>query len=385
MNTNRGWVLRARMAACIVLSFAFCGRATAEDKLLAEAVKFTGTLTYVATKVPGFILVAVRKGEMAYTAFGTTTDAGGHVPDADTMFRIGSISKVFCGEVLASLVLDGTVRFADRLQDRLGYDATLPEAGGQAIRLIDLVTHTAGLPREVPRPDGPPDDPFSTNTQAAQIAGFGRDPLLFTPGTAALYSNYGFDLLGAALSHVGGKPYSDLLQERVLAPAGMTDTMFNPRPGDKDRVMQGHDFDGAPMPDANTPASIECAGGLYTTARDMARWMTWHLDSGDAKHRDLRLLDHSAYRYRDGLTSVVGLDDAGPMDAMGLGWVITMPRDNRPLILQKSGGLQGNLAYLALSPARGVAAFFVMNAFNTAGFVTAVTATNALIAQIAAR
>ena len=79
------------------------------------------------------------------------------------------------------------------------------------------------------------------------------------------------------------------------------------------------------MPAAHTPTSIECAGGLHTTANDMARWMKWHLDLDAAKDRDLRLLDHAAYLYRDGLSAVVGLDDGGPMDAMGLGWVINMP------------------------------------------------------------
>ena len=149
--------------------------------------------------------------------------------------------------------------------------------------------------------------------------------------------------------------------------------------------MQGHNFDGSPMPVAHTPTSIECAGGLHTTANDMARWMKWHLDRFATTDRELRLLDHAAYLYRDGLASVVGLDDAGPMDAMGLGWVINMPAGNRPLILQKSGGLQGIFAYLAIAPTRGVAAFFVMNAFNVAGFNGAVARTNALIAQLAPR
>jgi D-alanyl-D-alanine-carboxypeptidase/D-alanyl-D-alanine-endopeptidase len=331
------------------------------------------------------MLVAVRNGEVAIAGFGNTTDKGGKTPDADTMFRIGSISKVFCGEVLASMVLDGKVRFADRLQDRLGYDATLPEKAGRPIRLIDLVTQTSGLPREVPRADGPPNDPFATNTKEAQIANLRTDPLLFPPGTAALYSNYGFDLLGAALANAGGKSYADLLRERVLDPAGMKDTVFNLRPGDETRVMQGHDFDGSPMPAAHTPASIECAGGLHSTANDMARWMKWHLDRFATTDRDLRLLDHAAYLYRDGLTAVAGLDDAGPMDAMGLGWVINMPAANRPLILQKSGGLQGAFAYLAIAPTRGVAAFFVMNAFSTGGFTAAVAATNGLIAELAPR
>jgi serine-type D-Ala-D-Ala carboxypeptidase/endopeptidase len=376
---------RVSFAAIVAAQIAASAPAVAEDRLLNKAVNFTGTLTYLGTKVPAFIVVGVRDGEMAFAGFGSISDKGGKVPAPDTMFRIGSVSKVFCGEVLASLVLDGKLRFADRLQDRLGYDVKLPEKGGRAIRLVDLVTQSSGLPREVPRSDGPPNDPFGTNTKEAQIADLKADPLLFPPGTAAFYSNYGFDLLGAALANSGGKPYTDLLKERVLDPLGMKDTVFNLRPGDEARVMQGHNFDGSPMVPAHTPTSIECAGGLHTTANDIARWMKWHLDRSSSADHDLRLFDHAAYLYRDGLSSVVGLDDAGQMDAMGLGWVIRMPSGSHPLILQKSGGLQGNFAYLAIAPTRGVGVFFVMNEFNIAAFTTAVAAANGLIAEFAPR
>jgi D-alanyl-D-alanine-carboxypeptidase/D-alanyl-D-alanine-endopeptidase len=247
------------------------------------------------------------------------------------------------------------------------------------------VTQASGLPREVPRADGPPENPFGTNTKAAQIAGLEADPLLFPAGTAVSYSNYGFDLLGAALANAGHKPYAELLKQRVLDPLGMKDTVFNPRPDDDARLMQGHNFDGSTMVTAHTPTSIQCAGGLYSTANDMARWMRWHLDRFATTDRDLRLLDHAAYLYRDGLTTVAGVDDAGPMDAMGLGWVINMPVGNRPLVLQKTGGLQGSFSYLALAPTRDVAVFFVMNEFNVGGFNAAVAATNGLIAQLASR
>jgi D-alanyl-D-alanine-carboxypeptidase/D-alanyl-D-alanine-endopeptidase len=373
------------MTAILVVQLVASGRAAAEDKLLTEVVEFRGAVTYLSTKVPGFILVAVRNGEIAVAGFGRISDQQDKTPDGETMFRIGSISKAFCGEVLASLVLDGKLHLSDPLQERLGYDVTVPERSGRQIRLIDLVTHSSGLPREVPRAEGPPNDPFSTNTKQAQIAGLETDPLLFAPGTAALYSNYAFDLLGAALANVGGRPYAQMLRERVLDPAGVKDTVFNLRPGDEARLMQGHNFDGSPMLTVPTPTSIECAGGLHSTANDMARWMKWHLDRFAATDRDLRLLDHAAYLYRDGLTAVVGLDGAGPMDAMGLGWVINMPAGNRPLILQKSGGLQGTFTYVALAPTRGVAAFFVMNEFSTSGFDAAVSATNGLIGQLAPR
>lgn len=262
----------------------------------------------------------------------------------------------------------------------------MPEKDGKAIRLIDLVTHASGLPREVPRPEAPASDPFGTNTKEAQIAGLAGDPLLFAPGTGALYSNYGFDLLGAALANASGKPYATLLQERVFAPLGMKDSIFNPRPGDEARVMQGHDFDGSPMVTAPTPTTIECAGGLYTTANDMLRWMQWHLDRFSATDQEMRLLDHASYLYRDGLDRAFGFDEGGgDMDAIGLGWIVMMPEGDRPLILQKTGGLQGMFAYVAIAPTRGVGVFVALNAFNIGGLAAAIRTANDLIGELAPR
>ncbi|TIP83960.1 MAG: D-alanyl-D-alanine-carboxypeptidase/endopeptidase AmpH, partial [Mesorhizobium sp.] len=290
----------------------------AEDKLLTEAVQFNGTILYLSTKVPGLIFGAVRNGETALAGFGKIADGSEKVPDGDTMFRIASVSKVFCGSVLSSLAIDGKVQLTDRLQDRLGWDVTLPEKDGRALRLIDLVAQASGLPREVPVAEAPPSDPFSTNTKEAQIAALKDNPLLFAPGTAVLYSNFGYDLLGAVLANVSGKPYAEVLRERVLDPLGMKDTVFNPRPEDEPRLMQGHNFDGGAMPIVPTSTAIECAGGLYSTADDLLRWMNWHVDNKpSAADAEFRFVNHAAFLYRDGLASVVGLDDGGPMSRMG--------------------------------------------------------------------
>ena len=375
---------RVVVAATLALAFA-AAPVRAQDKLLEETVNFTGAITYLGAKVPGFVFGAVRNGETAFAGFGEIADGTGKAPDGDTLMRIGSISKVFCGATLASLVVDGSIKLTDRLQDRLGYDVALPEKDGRAIRIIDLATQSSGLPREEERPESPPDNPFVTNTREAQITDLKGDPLLFAPGTGALYSNFGFDLLGASLANTSGKPYADLLKERILDPLGMKDTVFNPRPGDEARLMQGHNFDGSPMPSVPTPVSIECAGGLHTTPNDILRWMKWHLERNPTADQDLLLLDHAAYLYRDGLDPVFGLDEGGPMDAMGLGWVIMLPEGNRPLILQKSGGLQGMFAFVAIAPTRGVGAFFAMNQFNTGAFAAAVSATIELVTALAPR
>ena len=83
---------------------------------------------------------------------------------------------------------------------------------------------------------------------------------------------------------------------------------------------------------------------------------------------------------------VSGLDDGGgEMDAMGLGWVIMLPEGDRPLILQKTGGLQGMFAYIALAPTRGVGVFVAMNEFNVGGFPAMVHTANDLVTALAPR
>jgi len=352
------------------------------DALLDEAVGFTGGIAFLGSGAPGMVIAAVKDGETAFEGFGEIAEGSG-APTLDTLMRVGSISKVFCGTALASLVAAGEIGLTDRVQDRLGYDVSLPERDGRSIRVVDLVTHASGLPREVPGQEAPPDDPFSGNTKEAQIAALETDPLLFAPGTGALYSNFGFDLLGATLANVAGKPYAELLAERVLGPIGMTDTQFNPGEAERPRMMQGHFFDGAPMPFVPTPETIECAGGAYTTPADMQRFIAWNLDRApDA----MRAIDHASWLYRDGLDPVSGLDDGGgDMGAMALGWVVMPPEGNRPLILHKSGGLQGMFAYVAIAPSRGVGVFAAINQFSVGGFVGMVQAVNGLVTDLAPR
>ena len=222
-------------------------KADAEDELLDEIVDFTGTVLFLQTHVPALVIGAVRGGQTAVFGFGETSDGSGKPPNGRTILRIGSVSKAFTGQVLASLVADGTVKFTDRLQDRIGWNVTIPSRDGHQITLIDLATHSSGLPREVERKPGPPDNPFSTLTPDAYRKALASDPLVFAPGTGALYSNFGFDVLAAALAHAAGKPYDALLKERVLDPLGLKDTVLSLRPGDEARLLQGHDFNGQPF------------------------------------------------------------------------------------------------------------------------------------------
>ena len=376
---------RTCWTGALALSLAAAPPAGADDPLLDEIVSFTGILAYLESGVPGMIIGATRDGETAVFGFGRLSDDADAEPDGTTMFRAGSLTKAFTGAALASMVADGTVRLSDPLHDHLAWGIEVPERDGHVIRLIDLATHTSGLPREVEREPGPPDDPFRTLTAETYAAALAADPLLFAPGTAGLYSNFAFDVLSAALADADGRPYADLLRQRVLDPAGLTDTVLELRPGDRDRLLQGHDFDGSPLPDVPATPIMAGASSLYTTGDDILAWLNWHMDRFAAENAEMRLLDHVAYVQRDGLDPVSGFDESGHMDAMGLGWVIMRPDGDRPLILQKAGGLQGVFSYMAFSPTREVGAFMVISEFDLAAGLAMPETINDLIATLAPR
>jgi D-alanyl-D-alanine-carboxypeptidase/D-alanyl-D-alanine-endopeptidase len=372
----------ALLGLAILAGSASAGEA---DPLLDEVVGFTGQVMYLETGVPGMIIAAVRGDESAVFGFGETATDSGVEPDGRSLVRLGSITKAFTGEVLARLAADGTVRFADPLADHLDLGVSLPTVDGRAIRLVDLATQSSGLPREVAHAPGPDDDPFRTITMQAFADWLGSNPLLFKPGSAVLYSNFGFDLLAAGLAGAAGRPYPELLEDFVTGPLGMPDTTFAPSAEQKQRLMQGHGFEGEPLPDVPTGQVIVGSGGLYSTADDLIRWLRWHLDRFSAEDAELRLLDHAVYLQRDRLTTVSGMDESGHMDAVGLGWVVMMPEGDRPLILQKAGGLQGFFNYLAFAPSRGVGAFVAINTFDFAAAMGMAEVVNELIAVLAPR
>jgi len=368
--------------ALIIVAMLGATHARAEDKLLVDAVELTGAVIYLGAKPPAFVIGVIRNGETVVRGYGEIAAGSGKEPDGDTLMRIGSITKVFCGATLASMVADGTVNFGDPLQDRLGWDVKIPERDGKKIRLIDLATHSSGLPREAEGTQG--ENATSDRSKEDYVKALASDPQLLAPGTGILYSNFGFDMLAQALANTAGKPYAELLKERVLDPAGLKDTRFDLTEADKTRTMQGHNFDGSPMPIIPTSPLIVGAGGLYSTANDMLRWLRWHLGA-DSKDFEMRLLDHAAYLDRDGLNPVFGMDEGGAMDAMGLGWVIMRPEGNRPLILHKSGGLQGEFSFVAFAPSRGIGVFASMNQFSVDGFDAMAKATIELITELAPR
>ncbi len=352
--------------------------AAAQDALLDEALEFTAEIFYLDTGVPGLVIAGVRDGKTSFFGIGETSKGSGTPPDADTAIGVGSITKSFTGLTLASLAAEGTVALTDPAGPLVDLGVPLPERDGHEIRLVDLATHSGGFRREleqVPDVEKYSDASFEANLKDAG--------LLFTPGTGMLYSNVGFDLLAMALSGAAGKPYDALLKEKVLDPIGLTATGYaRPASG---TAMIGHDWNGNEIDPGAPIPNRSGASQLYTTANDMLRYLQWNLDRFGSEGMETRAISHAPWVMRDGMDPVYGLDESGHMDAMGLGWVVMMPEGDRPLILQKAGGSNGVLSYLAFAPNRGVGVFMSISQFNFSAGMEMANVVNDLIATLAPR
>jgi D-alanyl-D-alanine-carboxypeptidase/D-alanyl-D-alanine-endopeptidase len=185
----------------------------------------------------------------------------------ETLFEIGSITKIYTALLLADLVRDGALAMDDPVAKHLPADFHLPERDGRPITLADLATHTAGLPR-FPSPMKAMGS-FSAEDLKSWLAGF---KLPRTPGSGWEYSNLGYALLGLALSHRAGRPYDELLKHEILDPLGLANTFLSPPASVAGRVAEGHDekLNRRPPFEGGIFAP---AGALRSTVQDLARFL----------------------------------------------------------------------------------------------------------------
>ena len=382
--TPRANSLAASLA--IFLAGASANPARADDIVLKDAASMTGAVTWLSSGAPGLVLAVVRGDESIVLGFGETRPGSKVEPDGRSILRMGSIAKVMAGHVLASMAADGTLNLVHALAKYAPAGAKVPTFDGREITLLDLATYTAGLPRELPDvPDPKPgENPFTPFQADAYWRWLARATLPYAPGSGAMYSNLGFGLLGEALAKAGGKPYATLLAERVATPLGMLDTTTKLPPAQMPRAMTGLDLNGKEAPLWETPTAMDATGNVFTTGDDMVRWMRWQLAVNDAAGAEVRMIDQAPYRWHDGLKAAVGVGGE-KMDGLGLGWIISMAREKRPLILTKSGGIAGFMTYVVLAPTRGVGVFVAVNRLNFPMFEGLTSAVHDLVADLAPR
>ena len=190
-------------------------------------------------------------------------------PDGDTVFEIGSVSKVFTSLLLADMVVKGEVALDDPVSKYLPKTVTMPKRDGSEISLLSLSTHTSALPR-MPSNLAPsnPKNPYADYTVEMMYSFLSGLSLTKEIGKTYEYSNLGAGLLGHALALRAGTDYETLVSTRVTKPLGMASTSIALTADMQRRLAIGHDESLAAVSNWDIP-TFAGAGAIRSTANDM--------------------------------------------------------------------------------------------------------------------
>jgi D-alanyl-D-alanine-carboxypeptidase/D-alanyl-D-alanine-endopeptidase len=322
----------------------------------------------------GMVLVVVRDNQVFFSGYGETAPNSHQAPTQDSLLRLCSLTKIFTTDVLAKLVADGTVHLDDPLQRFAPAHVVVPRRM-QPITLVDLATHTSGLPRELGN-SAPGTPHFTFPDYRTRWRWLPNQRLRTTPGTVALYSNVAFDLLGDALQSAAHKPYPALLAERTLNPLHMDDTTFFPNARQCGHLLIGAHDEGPCTSTGETDGS----SGLYSTAADMAIWLQYLLRTGSPAQEPSA---QATYILPANLVSQKGLDHAGEPTGVGLGWIHILPADDPSHIVEKTGGGAGFSTYIAINHARRTAVFLAVTEGPVYTHLNIYNAANKLLLAVA--
>ncbi|MEP7024299.1 MAG: serine hydrolase domain-containing protein [Actinomycetota bacterium] len=223
---------------------------------------------------PGVVYGVVHSGSLVHVAGLGERRAGGPVPDADTVFRIASMTKSFTASAVLALRDEGALTLDDPAEAYLPALSGLPAATGDAppFTIRNLLTMTAGFPT---------DDPWGDRQQGLPLADF--DAALaagmrfaWAPATRFEYSNLSYAILGRIITAVTGTAYSDFVRARLLKPLGMSATGFEAAEFGADQFAHGYQR-GASGWDELEPegnGAFAPMGGVFSCVRDLARWVS---------------------------------------------------------------------------------------------------------------
>jgi serine beta-lactamase-like protein LACTB len=270
--TQGGHAVRAPVAPAGAAAGLRQGQADAARPLPApipEAIASLVTEDMSRLGIPGLSIAVAEAGELRFASGYGFADVENEVPaTTETVYRYASVSK--------PITATAALQLAER--GRLDLDAPIwrycsaypPKPWTVSSR--ELLCHQGGV-RSYAHGEQALTRHFATVPEVVTV--FKDDPLVFEPGTAVLYSTYGFCLLGCAVEGAAGRPFIDVLREEVFAPAGMTSTLV-----DDPRVLIPHRADGYVRTENGDLVNSGLAdmtykvpgGGLCGTAPDVARF-----------------------------------------------------------------------------------------------------------------
>jgi CubicO group peptidase (beta-lactamase class C family) len=310
--------------------------------VLEEELRETGT--------PGAALVVIDDGAVRLTrGLGVASLESGAPVTPETLFRVGSVTKMVTAATALALVDDGRLRVEARVQEFL---TGLPPAFGE-LTLHQLLSQTSGLLDE-PAESGA----LEESALEAYVRSWSPQRAALPPGVAFSYSNPGYDLLGLVLQAAARRPYADLVGDRLLAPLGMTRSTFRPGMAMTHPLAVGHRDHGG-RTEAVRPMGDDTrhwpAGFLFSSASDVAKLVQAILDGGRANGGPVLSPAAVESMTRRWTTFPHVLDG----DGYGYGLFVDDSRASR--VIGHGGQMPGFSAMVKMVPARRAALIVLAN------------------------
>ena len=322
--------------------------------------------------VPGVAYGVVAGGRLVHSrGIGTLRVGEEAQPDADSVFRIASMTKSFTAATVLVLRDEGLLALDDPIAAHVPELAALraPTADSPVITVRHLMTMAAGLAT---------DDPWGDRQQGLDLAAFSallRGPLTFAwpPGTRFEYSNLGYGILGRLITNVAGKEYREVVRERLLTPLGMTSSGYLREEVPSERLALGYVWrDEAYVEEPLDPyGALAAMGGIFTSVRDLARWVGFFTDAWpprDEPERNQPLSRASRREMQSGMNPLgadatwSGLDADPDVSAGAYGFGLFIEETARwGRIVGHSGGYPGFGSNMRWQPASGLGVIVLGN------------------------
>jgi serine-type D-Ala-D-Ala carboxypeptidase/endopeptidase len=304
-----------------------------------------------------------------FYSHGKMSNTSNATVDENTIFSIGSTTKVFTTTLLADMVNKGLIKLDDPIEKYLPSNVTVPQYNGHKITIEDLATHTSGLP-EFPDNYCPSFDP--AKTKVVDSVQYRKDLFNCTknytfdqfyqalsnitlsrePGSKVEYSTFGIGLLGHILTLKSNmSSFDKLLEHDILDVLGMNDTSFGLSDSEKSRLAIGH-FNGQELPTLNMSSPIAPGGALHSTVSDMLKFLSANMGLIKTKLDDAMQESH-LIRHSTGQLLPNNLQASGNNNNIGvyvgLGWFITT-NFGHEVIWHNGATVGGYNAYMAFNP-----------------------------------
>ncbi len=288
------------------------------------------------------------------------------LPGPDTIFQIGSVTKVFVASLVALLVEDGQLRYEDTVRDILPPSLKVSASVGR-LTVRQLVTHTSGLPRQ---PNNRKQmhyfwkfvfagrNPYEFITRRYLFDYLRHHRLKPTPEPVYSYSSLGFGLLGQLVEIKTGRSLPDLMEETICRPLNLHDTHFALTDSERTRLATGHVGDQPKFLPRHRPIAgwdqgevMRASGGMYSTVHDLMIF---------AKS-NLGLLGHPLDA-RLAVTHPAQIKT--PREDVTIGWVVNHFSRQGTTIHYMNGVLAGYSAYIGMDVRKRVAVVVLTSNFN---------------------